>query len=128
MVVGGKPHIRPCTSIPSDGNENNDFIASIGELYAPLTTPLPLVAFPAFSAHVTVTSRASRQPCAPKRRMASGDRRSPIRAAFGPGPGGRGWRSDRCCWSARQVRARRISPGVSVRCPAAAMRCCRSPG
>lgn len=30
MVVKGKPHIRPCVSIPSDGNEANEWIASIG--------------------------------------------------------------------------------------------------
>ena len=42
MIVDGKPHVRPCLSIPSDGNETNDFIASIGDLYAPLTMPLPL--------------------------------------------------------------------------------------
>jgi ATP-dependent Lon protease len=42
MIVNGKPHVRPCRSIPSDGNEDNDFIASIGDLYRPLTTPLPL--------------------------------------------------------------------------------------
>ncbi len=42
MVIDGKPHIRPCRSIPNDGNENNNFIASIGDLYAPLTRPLPL--------------------------------------------------------------------------------------
>ena len=42
IVVGGKPHVRPCASIPADGNECNDWIVSISDLYAPLTTPLPL--------------------------------------------------------------------------------------
>ncbi len=42
IVVGGKPHVRPCVSIPPDGNETNEWIASVGDLYAPLTTPLPL--------------------------------------------------------------------------------------
>lgn len=41
MVVDGKPHVRPCVSIPPDGNEGN-WIPSISDLYAPLTTPLPL--------------------------------------------------------------------------------------
>ena len=41
-IVAGKPHIRPCVSIPADGKETNELIASIGELYASLTTPLPL--------------------------------------------------------------------------------------
>ena len=43
MIVDGKPHVRPCVSIPSDGNEANEWVASIGDLYAPLTMPLPLV-------------------------------------------------------------------------------------
>lgn len=42
MVVDGKPHVRPCVSIPPDGNEGNNWIASIGDVYAPLTMPLPL--------------------------------------------------------------------------------------
>ena len=42
MIVDGKPHVRPCRSIPSDGNEANEWIASIGTLYDTLTTPLPL--------------------------------------------------------------------------------------
>lgn len=42
MVVDGKPHVRPCVSIPSDGNEANEWIASIPELYQALTTSLPL--------------------------------------------------------------------------------------
>lgn len=42
MVLDGKPHVRPCRSIPSDGNENNDWVASISQLYETLTTPLPL--------------------------------------------------------------------------------------
>lgn len=42
IVVEGKPHIRPCRSIPSDGNENNEWIASIPHLYDGLTVPLPL--------------------------------------------------------------------------------------
>lgn len=46
IVVDGKPHVRPCVSIPPDGNESNDWIASIGDLYAPLTTPLPLAGAP----------------------------------------------------------------------------------
>ncbi len=41
-VVDGKPHVRPCQSIPSDGNEGNELIASIGTLYEPLTTLIPL--------------------------------------------------------------------------------------
>ena len=42
MVVEGKPHVRPCVSIPSDGNEANEWIASIADLYQTLTRPLPL--------------------------------------------------------------------------------------
>jgi len=42
MVVDGKPHVRPCVSIPSDGNETNEWIASIPHLYERLTSPLPL--------------------------------------------------------------------------------------
>lgn len=42
MIVEGKPHIRPCRSIPSDGNENNEWVASIPHLYDCLTVPLPL--------------------------------------------------------------------------------------
>ena len=42
IVVDGRPHVRPCTSIPSDGNEANEWIASISDLYQALTTPLPL--------------------------------------------------------------------------------------
>lgn len=49
MVVDGKPHVRPCVSIPPDGNEGNDWIASISDLYAPLTTPLPLTGTPALA-------------------------------------------------------------------------------
>ena len=41
-IKDGKPFIRPCRSIPSDGNENNEWIASIGALYEPLTTLMPL--------------------------------------------------------------------------------------
>ncbi|PZU56407.1 MAG: hypothetical protein DI547_16610 [Sphingobium sp.] len=41
-IVDGKPFVRPCRSIPSDGNENNEWIASIGALYEPLTTLMPL--------------------------------------------------------------------------------------
>ncbi|MDX5983686.1 AAA family ATPase [Sphingomonas echinoides] len=42
QVVDGKPHVRPCRSIPSDGNETNEWIASIGALYEQLTTLKPL--------------------------------------------------------------------------------------
>ncbi len=42
IVVDGMPHVRPCRSIPSDGNETNDWIASIPQLYEGLMTPLPL--------------------------------------------------------------------------------------
>lgn len=45
-IVDGKPFIRPCRSIPSDGNENNEWIASIGALYEPLTTLMPLADAP----------------------------------------------------------------------------------
>jgi hypothetical protein len=48
-IIAGKPQIRPCVSIPSDGNEANEWIASIGDLYAPLTTPLPLAGVSAHS-------------------------------------------------------------------------------
>lgn len=41
-VVDGKPYVRPCRSIPVDGNENNEWIASIGSLYESLTTLMPL--------------------------------------------------------------------------------------
>ncbi len=41
MVVDGKAHIRPCRSIPSDGN-GAEWMTSIATLYEPLTTPLPL--------------------------------------------------------------------------------------
>lgn len=41
-VVDGKPHVRPCRSIPSDGNETNEWVASIGTLYDQLTTLMPL--------------------------------------------------------------------------------------
>lgn len=42
MVLFDKPHVRPCVSILSDGNEANDWIASIPHLYERLTAPLPL--------------------------------------------------------------------------------------
>lgn len=42
IAVEGKPYVRPCVSIPSDGNENNDWIASIPHLYERLTTLQPL--------------------------------------------------------------------------------------
>lgn len=42
MVLFDKPHVRPCVSIPSDGNETNEWIASIPHLYERLTSPLPL--------------------------------------------------------------------------------------
>lgn len=57
QVVDGKPHIRPCRSIPSDGNENNDWIASIGTLYETLTTLLPLA-----GASVLLRQRGSDEP------------------------------------------------------------------
>lgn len=41
-IIDGNPFIRPCRSIPSDGNETNEWIASIGALYAPLTMMMPL--------------------------------------------------------------------------------------
>lgn len=41
-IVDGKPFVRPWRSIPADGNENNEWIASIGALYEPLTTLMPL--------------------------------------------------------------------------------------
>ncbi|MGY4396694.1 ATP-dependent Lon protease [Sphingomonas sp. UYAg733] len=41
-VVDGKPYVRPCRSIPSDCNETNEWIASIGTLYEPLTALIPL--------------------------------------------------------------------------------------
>lgn len=41
-AIDGKPHARPCRSIPADGYENSDGIASIPQLYQALTTPLPL--------------------------------------------------------------------------------------
>ena len=40
--LDGTPYLRPCQSIPSDGNEKNDWVASIAVLHAMLTTPLPL--------------------------------------------------------------------------------------
>lgn len=42
MMLFDKPHVRPCVSIPSDGNETNEWIASIPHLYERLTSPLPL--------------------------------------------------------------------------------------
>lgn len=42
IAFNGKPYLRPCVSIPSDGNESNDWIASIPQLYEQLTRPLPL--------------------------------------------------------------------------------------
>lgn len=41
-VVDGKPYVRPCRSIPPDGNEANEWIASISTLHEPLTRYLPL--------------------------------------------------------------------------------------
>lgn len=41
-VVDGKPYVRPCRSIPLDGNENNDWLPAISELYGSLTHLLPL--------------------------------------------------------------------------------------
>ena len=45
-VIDGKPYVRPCRSIPADGNESNEWVASIGSLYEPLTTLLPLAGAP----------------------------------------------------------------------------------
>jgi ATP-dependent Lon protease len=45
-IIDGKPFMRPCRSIPSDGNENNEWTASIGALYQPLTTLMPLAGAP----------------------------------------------------------------------------------
>ena len=45
-VVDGKPYVRPCRSIPVDGNESNEWIASIGSLYESLTTLMPLAGAP----------------------------------------------------------------------------------
>jgi len=42
QIVEGKPFIRPCRSIPPDGNEFGDALASISALYEPLTKMLPL--------------------------------------------------------------------------------------
>lgn len=42
MIINGKPYLRPCRTIPSDGNETNEWIASISKMYERLTTPLPL--------------------------------------------------------------------------------------
>ncbi len=46
IVVDGKAYVRPCRSIPKDGFEQNDYVASISELYDPLTMPLPLAGAP----------------------------------------------------------------------------------
>ncbi|RKE45883.1 MULTISPECIES: AAA family ATPase [unclassified Sphingomonas] len=64
MVVDGKPHVRPCVSIPTYGNEANKCIASIGDVYSPLTTPLPLAGAPMLArtrgneSHIAATLRA----------------------------------------------------------------------
>jgi ATP-dependent Lon protease len=42
QVVDGKPYVRPCRSIPLDGNENHDWLPAISELYGSLTHLLPL--------------------------------------------------------------------------------------
>lgn len=42
IIFEGKPYLRPCVSIPPDGNETNDWIASIPQLYEKLTMPQPL--------------------------------------------------------------------------------------
>lgn len=55
--MGGKPHVRPCVSIPPDGNEGNVWMASISDLYAPLTMPLPLA-----GASMLTRSRGSAEP------------------------------------------------------------------
>ena len=41
-LVNGKPHVRPCRSIPLDGFEDSQFMPSISALYEVLTTHLPL--------------------------------------------------------------------------------------
>lgn len=46
QIIEGKPFVRPCRSIPADGNENNKWIASIGSLYEPLTMMMPLAGAP----------------------------------------------------------------------------------
>lgn len=45
-IIDGNPFVRLCRSIPSDGNEINEWIASIGALYEPLTTMMPLAGAP----------------------------------------------------------------------------------
>lgn len=42
QVVDGKPYVRPCRSIPPDGNETNEWITSISTLHEPLTRLMPL--------------------------------------------------------------------------------------
>lgn len=57
IISHGKPHIRPCRSIPSDGNENNEWVASIPHLYDDLTLPLPLA-----GAHTLPRMRGGTEP------------------------------------------------------------------
>lgn len=56
IVVDGKAHIRPCRSIPSDGN-CAEWMASIATLYEPLTTPLPLA-----GASTLIRARQDKEP------------------------------------------------------------------
>ncbi|CAM3288929.1 AAA+ ATPase domain-containing protein [Sphingomonas antarctica] len=42
QVIDGKPFVRPCRSIPSDGFEHSDFMPSVCTLYDPLTRLTPL--------------------------------------------------------------------------------------
>ena len=58
MVVSGKPHVRPCLSVPPDGNEANEWIAAISDLYAPLTQPLPLA-----GASMMARGQGATEPC-----------------------------------------------------------------
>ncbi len=45
-AIHGKPYVRPCRSIPTDGNETNEFVASVVALYESLTTLTPLLGAP----------------------------------------------------------------------------------
>lgn len=42
MIIDGQPYVRPCRSIPSDGNESNEWMPCIPQLYEKLTLTLPL--------------------------------------------------------------------------------------
>lgn len=57
QIVEGKPFVRPCRFIPSDGNEFGDALASISALYEPLTKMLPLA-----GSTVLLPSRAGEEP------------------------------------------------------------------